>query len=254
MNQHKTTMESLPFGSLKINERAQRRLIPSFVRKLTDGWALGKVGVITVSIRDGVAYVVDGQHRVRAALTLGLHDTKVKCHVYRDLNPKQEAELFLSLNDSKTVSAYDRFAIGLVAGDPLCVDVRDTLAKYGLRISDQAGEGAVMCVEAVLGLASRGTLDETCMVLVGAWGVRASAFERCIVGGLGTVLRHYNGELDRKSLITNLSGYRGGPAALRGDARGFADYKPMTITRAAAELIVDTYNKGRRANRLAPLP
>lgn len=250
MSQHGSTMEHLPLGSLRINERAQRRLIPSSVKKLAGGWDMGKVGVITVSIRNNTAYVVDGQHRVRAGLSLGLSDTKVKCHVFRDLSVAEEAEMFLALNDNKPVSAYDKFRVGLMAGDPLCRDVEATLSRYGLQISDQVKDGNVACVESVMRLARRGLLDEACRVLVAAWGTRAVAFERVIVGGLGTVLGHFNGEVDRDAFSHKLASYRGGPAALRGDARGLADYKPISITRAAAELMVDQYNKGKRSGKL----
>lgn len=253
MRQHRSTMEMLPFGSLKINPRAQRRLIPSFVRQLMSAWSLEEAGVVTVSIRDRIPYVVDGQHRVRAAIGLGLHETKIRCHVYRDLTPQEEAAKFLTLNNTKNVSAFDRYRIGLEAKDPLCVEVRDTLRRHGLEVSYEASDGKVACVQMMLTLAARGTLDEVCQLLVGAWGTRATAFERAIVGGAGVVVGYYDGDLDLDAMAGKLSGYRGGAAALRGDARGLSDYKPISITKAAAELMVDTYNKGRRKGKLPPL-
>lgn len=244
-----------PFGALKVNERVQRATIPARVKKLVREWNLLHVGAITVSIRDGAAWIIDGQHRWRAAMDLGLGDTHVLCHVYRGLTEKLEAELFLALNDSRAVAPIDKYQVGLVAEDPVCVGVRDTLARYNLRVGSGGSDGSVRCVSKLIDIYSRDSalLDDVCNVLVESWGTRAAALEQVVVAGLGLVLGRYNGELDRSALTKKLAGYRGGPAALAGDARGLSDYKPISVTRAAAEIMVETYNKGRRNGQLSPL-
>jgi hypothetical protein len=251
----KSSTDYLPFGSLVFDERVQRARIPARVRALKNKWNLDDVGVITVSIRDARAYVIDGQHRVSAAMELGLGSTKVKCDVYRDLTLEEEAWKFLALNDARAVMPIDRYNVGLVAQDPLCLGVRATLAKYGLRISNSVGDGNVRCVQRALALYERDPelLDGVCAALTGAWGTRAASFEQIVFAATGVVLGRYNGELDHGTLVKKLASYRGGAAALAGDARGLADYKPISVTRAAAEIIVATYNKGRRGGQLSPL-
>lgn len=251
-------VDHLPFGSLALDPRAQREFIPARMKKLVREWKLEEVGAITVSVRDGAAYVIDGQHRVRAAMELGLRDTKVLCHVYRGLSLQEEAEKFLALNDVRAVSPVDKFYVGLTAKDPVCIGVRDTLAKHDLyvpRSSGNTSDGAVRCVSKLLELYERdpALLDDVCSVLSSAWGTRSAAYEQMLVVAMGTVCDRYNGQLDRGALVKKLAKYRGGPSALSGDARGLADYKPISVSRAAAEIIVSTYNRGRRSGELAPL-
>lgn len=249
----KFTTDHLPFGSLRCNSRVQRATIPARVKKLEREWNLNKVGAITVSVHDRAAWIIDGQHRWLAAMERGLGDTKAFCHVYRGLSEKDEAELFLALNDSRTVSSLDKYLVGIVAEDETCLGIRDTLAKHGLKIGTSNGD--VRCIAEAVSLYEKSPemLDDVCATLTGAWGTRATALERVIVAGLGIVLGRYNGELDRSVLVTKLAKYRGGPGALCGDARGLTDYRPISVRRAAAEIIVDTYNKGRGSGRLAPL-
>lgn len=250
------SVDHLPFRSLAFDERTQRAFIPARVKALIEKpWSLGDVGALTVSIRDGKAYVIDGQHRVRAAIELGLGDTKVLCHVYRSLTLEEEARKFLALNDARTVSPIDRYRVGLTALDPICVGVRDTLAAHGLEIISGSRDGGVRCIAKALALYERDPdlLDSVCRVIVEAWGTRAAAFEQVVFAAMGTVLGRYNGDLDRGTLSKKLANYRGGPAALAGDARGLADYRPISVTRAAAEIMVETYNRGRRNGSLPPL-
>ena len=255
MRRHKSYTDELPFVALKFDERVQRATIPARVKKLIRNWILDDVGIVTVSKRRDGYYVIDGQHRVRAAMELGLGDTKIKCLVYSDLTLEEEARKFLSLNDSRLVSAFDKFTVGLVAQDVLCLAIRDVLAKYGLRVGNQKGEGVVCCIDKIMALGERSLedLETVCALITATWGTRSAALEALIIAPVGLLIGRYNGELDHKIFITKLSKYRGGPAALQGDAKGWADYRPITVTRAAAEIMVDTYNKGRRSGQLSPL-
>lgn len=256
MKNQRHTTDWLPFGALTLDERYQRSFIPAKVKKLAATWRDDLVGVITVSIRaDGKAYVIDGQHRTRAAMERGFRDTKAFCRVWRGLSLEEEAYRFLGLNDANKITATDRYKAGLVARDATCLGVQATLAKHNLAISDAKTDGYIRCVTEVFKIYERAPdlLDEVLSVLTEAWGTRLAALERIPVASMGTLLGRYNGEVDRPALVKKLSKYRGGPAALVGDARGLADYKPISITRAAAEIMRDTYNRGRRTGQLSQL-
>lgn len=255
MTPKKHTTDWLPFRALTVDLSYQRDPLISHVKRLHEGYDERKLGVLTVSIRDGKAYVVDGNHRRLAALEGGRGDQKALCEVFRGLTRDEEAALFLARNDAKKIKPTDRYKAGLVAGDPICVGVRDTLAEHGLVVRPGGSDGCVQCVSEVLKLYERdpALLDEVCAVLVESWGTRAAALERIPVASMGVVLGRFNGEVDRGALAKKLAKYRGGPAALAGDARGLHDYKPISVVRAAAEIIVDTYNRGRRSGQLSPL-
>lgn len=256
MKHNRFRTDHLPFGTLTFDASYQRALIPARVRALISRWKLEDVGAITVSMReDGKPYVVDGQHRVRAANELGLMDTKVLCHIYSGLTIEEEARKFLALNDARSVTPIDGYRAGLVAQDPVCLGVHEILEKYDLRIASGNASGVVRCVSKALDLYRRDPvlLEDVVKVLTSAWGTRSAALENVVFTATGSVLNRYNGELDRGALVKKLAQYRGGPAALVGDARGLSDYKPVGVSRAAAEIIVDTYNRGRRSGQLSPL-
>lgn len=249
--------DHLPFSVLAFDPAYQRQHIASRVKKLGQNWKDSAVGAITVSIRDdSKAYVIDGQHRVRAAMENGRGAQKVLCHVYTGLTLEQEAQKFLELNDVRAVSPIDRYRAGIAAKDPLFIGIRDILAEHGLHIGGGTANATVRCVNKAVSLYERDPelLRQVCAVLTGAWGTRGSAFEQIVFTAVGQIVGRYNGELDRAKLVKKLSGYRGGPAALIGDARGLSDYRPAcSVTRAAAEIIVETYNRGARTAALPPL-
>lgn len=253
----KVTIEHIPFNSLQYDDRVQReKPVQARVRKLRDQWDFDKVGTLRVSQRDDGSYwVIDGNHRRLAAIDGGYGSTKARCEVHRGLTLKNEAEQFLACNDVRPVTPLDKYRAGIEAENPTCIGVRDTLARHGLKAANTHADGSVACVGECLALYERDPdlLDAVCAVATEAWGTRAAALEKLVFGGLGMVLGRYNGELDHSTLATKLSKYRGGPSALSGDARGLTDYRPITVKRAVAEIVVDTYNKGRRAGALPPL-
>ena len=252
---HKSSTDHLPFNSLRCNKRVQRSTIQARVRALVAKWDLSYVGTITVSIRDGIAWIVDGQHRWLAAMEQGLGTTKVLCNVYRNLTEQEEAALFLALNDARSVRSVDKYFIGLIAEDPVCLGARDVLARYGLRISAGRGDGIVRCVDEVMKIYMRApdVLGAVCATITEAWGTRPAALERTLISALDVIYSTYGAELDRGVFAHKLSKYRGGPSALCGNASGLADHKPISLKRAAAEIMVDTYNKGRRTGVIRPL-
>lgn len=203
---------------------------------------------------DGKRYAVDGQHRTLAGVKAGYGFTKAKCHVYRNLTLAEEARLFLVLNNNRAVGPYDKFIVGLTAEDPDALAVNATLKKHGLQPSRSGGDGYLKCVDRAMKLHDNGLLDETLEIVTAAWGTRAGAVENQVLEGVSRVLDRYNGELDRAALVKKLSTHKGGPTALLGQARGLVALKSgMRVAGGVAEVIRDSYNKGRRAGALPPL-
>lgn len=255
----KFSTDHLPFRSLVLDPEYQREIIKARVKHLTEHWNLEDVGAVTVSIRPGEpnkAYVIDGQHRVRAAMDLGLGDTKVLCHVYRGLTRDEEARKFLAANDSRAVTPFDKYRAGLVAGDQVALKTKEIAESFGWNVGDGGSrDGQIACVGQIMKLCERDPvlLEDTLRVTTEAWGTRASAAEAGLLGGLSQVVASYNGELDHAALAKKLSKYKGGASGLVGNARGLVDIKPISLRRAVAEIIVTTYNKGRRSGQLAAL-
>lgn len=253
----KASVEWLPVRSLTCDSRVQRGLIGARVRHLEAQFDPDALGIFTVSIRGEngscEVHTIDGNHRREAAMRLGRGEMKVKCHIYRNLSLAEEAQMFLDLNDSRAVSPIDKFDKGLVAQNEECLAIQDVLNRFGLRVAAGQGNGTIACIDRARTLHREGLLEDVLRVSIGAWGVRSEAVEHVVLASLGLLMRAYGEDLDHKSLTARLAKYTGGPAGLIGNARALSGMKPISVTRAAAEIIRDAYNMRRRGAALPPL-
>lgn len=97
-------------------------------------WDAAKSGEIVVSYRDGKFFVIDGAHRVAAAL---LNDEPyLLAIIHTDLDIIQEAELFADQNQRTIpVSPYDLYNANLIAGKPDDIAILNIANKYGCSIT-----------------------------------------------------------------------------------------------------------------------
>lgn len=242
-------VEHIPIKDLHVDETTQRNMVKARVRYLAKNWDPDKIGTLTVSRReDGRSYIVDGQHRWLAAIEVGLHEYKVRCEVYQNASIADEASQFLALNDVRAVSAIDKFRVGITAGDADVLGVVDIINDLGLRVAYNSSDGHVRCVDRLLAIYRRdpALLRDVLETTLAAWGQQSASLEAVLLSGLSQVLATYNGNLDRRILVAKLKKYAGGPGALVGNAKGLSKIRPITAQRAVAEIVRDTYNKGRR--------
>ena len=96
-------MRTLPLNMLRIDTNYQRDLNLSKVRYIVNNFDPDLVGIPQVSYRDGMLFVFDGQHTIKA-LSLVNNDPAypIVCKVYYGLSEEEEAELFHKFNTSRT--------------------------------------------------------------------------------------------------------------------------------------------------------
>lgn len=128
---------------LLIDESYQRSLeaesSQALIRKIAINWDWGLCQPLFVARRgDGGLYVVDGQHRLAAAVTRGdIH--QLPCVVTHFDSAEQEARAFVALNQQrKPLSTIELFKAALAAGDPTAIKIRDSLTAAGLKLSNHA--------------------------------------------------------------------------------------------------------------------
>lgn len=110
-------------------------------RRIAANFDDGKVGVITVSMRDGHAWLVDGLHRVWAARQIGM--THLYAKVFFGQTQQREAEIFRGLSTGVPLSALSLWMTRRVEGDPIVHGVEEILARHGVRVTTQFGGTAM---------------------------------------------------------------------------------------------------------------
>jgi hypothetical protein len=140
----------IPISNIKVSEDSQRHLNTRWVAKLAAEFDPEQVGAPTLSHRDGVYYVMDGQHRIQAMREIGWGDQQIQCWVYEELDEPGEAESFLRLNDTLGIKPFDRFRVAVNAGRPIESDVNRIVMSAGLSINNNGVAGGIGAVQTLV--------------------------------------------------------------------------------------------------------
>jgi len=243
---------------LRIHPTAQRDITKAKLRNMVANLDLDAIGVL-----HGVEYpiggvraiwIVDGQHRVRALEEHGFGEWAVRVEIHVDVtNDGAASDLFLKLNDRAAIPVFDKYLNALAAGVPAAAGFMKTAAANSLDVERYQRDGAINCVgvgQKIWALDEGETLSETLAISTSAWGHIAPAVEGKLLEGLALVVSAHNGELDTSALVKKLSKRDGGPTSLVGDAKGLRRMQRLSLPRCVAEVIIGTYNTGRRTGRL----
>jgi hypothetical protein len=245
---------SVPAEDLKIDPQAQRTLNERRAQKLAEEFIPTAIGELIISERaDGDRFIIDGQHRWRAAQLVGI--ATVQCEIHHGLTQTEEAVLFLIKNrESSRPAAFDEYTIGLTGGIPLFVDTEKVLQAHELKIGS-TGPNTVGAVNGILRITdSYGpeVLDRVLTVAEAAWGRTQETWDGMILGGLGMLLGRHGEQVKDPDLVKRLA--KAGPAyRWKGDviaaSTGAGTRHSGTGGRSSAayRMFVETWNKGRRS-------
>lgn len=241
----------VPIADMRVSPLAQRELNRSRVNKIAADFDLEQVGTPTVNERGGHFYVIDGQHRVEALREIGWGDQQIQCWTYAGLTEEEEAEKFLKLNDTLAVNAFAKFKVGVQAGHLEECDIDRIVRAQGLRVSQDAKDGAISAVGSlrrVYTQAGPGQLARTLRIVRDAYG--DAGLEAAVISGIGLLCARYDGNLDEKRAVDLLSRAHGGVNGLLGKAetirRATGGAKFHCVAAAAVEII----NAGRGGKKL----
>lgn len=239
-----TTIQPHELAGLKVNPDAQRPLNMTQVRTIVKNFDPTKLGVITLSERDGTRYIMDGQTRV-SALKVLRHNQPIMATVTNGLDSKQEAERFLGLNNSKPVSTIDAFKVRVTAEDELAVGIKAALARRGLAIGGTIT--AIRALERTYTTLGHAGLTRLIGLTIGAWEGEPRYMQAPIVEALRRILQQHD-SLDDKHMISALSLITPSAALARASQR--RDMDGGSTADALFAIFVNAYNKGKRQGRL----
>lgn len=129
-------MGFIMIDKLVIDDRYQRELTETGRRqivRIAQAFDWAKFTAVDVAAVPGRRYaIIDGQHRVHAALAVGID--RVPCRI-SNLSPSQQAAAFAAINGQVTaVTIWNIYRAALVAGDAWAIASRDVCESAGCEL------------------------------------------------------------------------------------------------------------------------
>ena len=197
--------------------------------------------------RDGLYYIVDGQHRVMALRIIGWEDQQIECECFEDLSEREEAELFLKRNKRRAVRAFEAFVVAVKAGREAECDIQRIVMSQGLKVSEDTNDGSVQAVTALMYVYTRygaGVLAKTLRITRDAYAKDHEAFRGYMVQGVGQVCGKFNGQVDEATAVRQLAKLPGGPLGVLGKAQIVKRQMGASMGSCVSSVIVDALNAG----------
>lgn len=243
-------IRTIKLGDIRVSPAAQREVNQARVNKIVDSLDIERLGTLTVSHRDGLYWLIDGQHRYNALKTYfgeGYEEWEVEAWCYFDLNEAQEAEKFLQHNEVLAVTAYDKYSVGVTAGRPVESDVDRVVRSLDLKVSRAKGSGSISAVTALTTTykkyGPRG-LVRTLSTIRDGFG--DGGFESVIISGLALFLGRYDGRIDDERLVKKLNSTAAGVKGLLNRASLTREKTGQPQIACVAATITEIYNSGLR--------
>jgi hypothetical protein len=200
-----STYKLIPVEKLKI-DKYQRLLNQTLGGQIAAAFSFNKVGVITVSYREGIYNVIDGQHRVYGATLAKV--PALMCQIYNDLTYQQEAKLFNDLNGiRKKITAYDIYNADIEAGNAETLEIKKCVVSNGFKIDRSKGDGVIISLSrlhTIYKTDGYNHLDNTLKCIKDIWEGIGSSLTGKMLMGMSTFLTTYGSKINRATFISQL--------------------------------------------------
>jgi hypothetical protein len=179
------TVELLPVDKLKLGEY-QRNTDLKRAKLIATNFDVAKLGLLVVSNRSGIYYLLDGAHRASALRLLNYSHTR--CIVLHGLTYQQEADYFRTQRDNtRSLTQYSLFKAGVEAEDPLCIAIQEIAEKHGFEIRATSKNfkflSAIHALRTVATVYGNDVLDTTLRLIRETWdGLKETTKREYIVG------------------------------------------------------------------------
>lgn len=251
------TLEWIPVGRLRIDDRYERNINQFKVRFIADNFDPDKVGLVYVSRRDVGDFIIDGQHRTRSVQRLWGDTENIQCAVYHGLTPEGEASIFAAQEYRTKPRPVDLYKAKVFAGDRVASRVQNILDRHKLRVVTggkahdtlQAIDSVILVFEA----AGELTLDRTLSAMKASWSEDDLAWNTNLIKALGLIIARHEKDLDFKRFITTLGRHNAASWNMKAGTYRAAELEggvTLSAWGAMAKVLVAHYNRGLRANRI----
>ena len=249
----KAVIQWVPLEKMRVRaEVSQRAFDPAWANEIARNFDIDRFRRPVVNRSGEWFWIVDGQHSTDGYKQwLGdWKDQKVECEVYHGLTEKEEADLFDWLNNTKPVSAFDKFTTRITAEREEETNIAAIVRLRGLKIARKRSEGAISCVSALRRVYRRGpeVLDRTLEIVAGAYG--DSGLEADVICGVGLLISRYDRLVVPGKAISALSSARGGVGALRNRRERLRQQTGVQSDQCTAAAAVEIINRGKGGKKL----
>ena len=164
-----------------------------------------------VSYRNGNYFVFDGQHTIAArVMRNGGKPLKIRCKVYRDLTPEQEALLFATQTGfAAKPTPGNRLRARIYAKDKMAIDFRDETECCGflLDLDGSRSDYHINCINTAMRMFRKLTKEqyrESLDIIRMAWNGKSESLLNEVFVSVCEFVRHYDGQYNRNTLIEAL--------------------------------------------------
>ncbi len=183
------------------------------INKIVKEFDPRRLGVLTVSYRKGKYYVIDGQHRLVALMTLfDDDDFIVRCEIQHKHTYRSEAHVFVNQDDGKTrISPFQKFNAEMEEGveDALAINQIATLCQLKIPTANTLkGDNVIRCIDKLRSIYSKrggDSLHEVLWLIVRTWGGAEASLKNQIVSGVALFCETYDGDYSDKIFIKALA-------------------------------------------------
>ncbi len=188
-------IELIALADMEPDTVYQRPTKLSQVKNIAQLFDDAQLGVITVSLRDGRYYIIDGAHRAKSLRDLGF--THAYCVVLTGLTLPEEADYFRKQNqDRRQTTVGDNFKAGIKALDERDIRISEIAKTHGFHIGTGVRKSnRLRAITAVYGIVNDygyDVLDATLSLIAATWpGIgRASQAESLL--GMAEFVSHFS--------------------------------------------------------------
>lgn len=202
--------EKIPIKQLVANQDYQRPLSESQILKAVEEFDLLQINPVKVSRRNGINYVMDGQHTIEiVAAKSNSRETPVWCMVYDGLKYEREARMFAEQQKhTRNLVPYDTFKAHVESGSHKHLMIRDLVRSYGLEIGSSMGTGVICAVAAIVGIYEKHgyhVLDRTLKLCISAWEGEMYSLTGNVLNGIARMIVAYGDRLRDDAFKEKLS-------------------------------------------------
>lgn len=250
------SLEWIAVDLIDVDRNYQREIKGHLVSRILAKFEWRKFGVLVVASKpDGRFNVIEGQHRLKAALLHPLVNEVPAIVVAAD-DVAQEADSFLAINrDRMAVTSVEQYWAGVTAGNPDVLAVAEVLKAARCDVVPEQGHyrphltNSIGAVSRSIKRYGAGSTRRALVVLREAWPNDSKALAGTLITALARIIRANDSNVNDGDLAKAIRPQT--RSGLTAHAEGFRKLSGGSAETALTRAIVELYNRGRRVNLVA---